>query len=71
MQAAADAGLDLAELDAAVAADLASHHAAIEANQVAQRSGSHYGVPLMVVDREPFFGQDQFDQLVWRQNGTG
>ncbi len=26
----------------------------------------HWGVPCMVVDGEPFFGQDRVDMLVWR-----
>lgn len=70
-QAAARAGLDLAEMDAAVAADFAGYAAKIEANQVAQRAAGHYGVPLMAVDGEPFFGQDRFDQLVWRLQQKG
>ena len=70
-QAASRAGLDLAELDAAIAADEAHYIAEIEANQTAQRAGGHYGVPLMVVDGEPFFGQDRFDQLKWRLEQRG
>jgi 2-hydroxychromene-2-carboxylate isomerase len=69
--AADEAGLDLDELDAAIAADPARYHAQIEANQAAQRLGGHYGVPLMVVDSEPFFGQDRFDQLAWRLASKG
>lgn len=70
-RAASEAGLDLAELDAAVAADPARHVAAIEANQADQRKGGHYGVPLMVFEGEPFFGQDRFDQLRWRMESKG
>lgn len=72
-RAAERAGLDLAELDAAVAADTPHYVAEVETNQVDQRKGGHYGVPLMVLDGEPFFGQDRFDQLVWRieQRGQG
>jgi 2-hydroxychromene-2-carboxylate isomerase len=69
--AAARAGLDLAALDAAVAADEAHFRASIETNQADQRKGGHYGVPLMVLEGEPFFGQDRFDQLVWRLNQKG
>lgn len=65
-RAAARAGLDLAALDATVAAESARLDAAIKANQDAQRVGGHYGVPLMVFDGEPFFGQDRFDQMTWR-----
>ncbi len=70
-EAAARAGLDLAEMDAAIAADTAHFHDTIEANQVAQRAGGHYGVPLMVFNGEPFFGQDRFDQLQWRMARNG
>ena len=45
--------------------------AQIETNQVDQRGGGHYGVPLMVHDDEPFFGQDRFDQLQWRLEQKG
>ena len=70
-RAAGRAGLDLAEMDAAIAADPAHFVAAVETNQVDQRKGGHYGVPLMVLDGEPFFGQDRFDQLVWRLRQKG
>ena len=70
-QAAARAGLDLAEIDAAVAADPAHFAALVEVAQVDQRRGGHYGVPLMVVAGEPFFGQDRFEQLQWRLEQRG
>ncbi len=69
--AAARAGLDLAEMDAAVAADTTHFVAQVETNQVDQRKGGHYGVPLMVHEDEPFFGQDRFDQLKWRLEQKG
>jgi 2-hydroxychromene-2-carboxylate isomerase len=70
-EAAARAGLDLAALDAAIAATPDQYRAAIDANQDAQRAAGHYGVPLMALDGEPFFGQDRFDQLVWRLQQKG
>ncbi len=70
-RAAERAGLDLAEMDAAVAADPGRFDAVIEASQEAQRKGGHYGVPLMVFNGEPFFGQDRFDQLKWRMLQKG
>jgi 2-hydroxychromene-2-carboxylate isomerase len=69
--AAERAGLDLAEMDAAVAAAPERYDAVIEASQKAQREGGHYGVPLMVFNGEPFFGQDRFDQLKWRMLQKG
>jgi 2-hydroxychromene-2-carboxylate isomerase len=69
--AAARAGLNLAELDAKIAADSAHYDSEIKASQEAQRAGGHYGVPLMVFDGEPFFGQDRFDQMKWRMEQKG
>jgi 2-hydroxychromene-2-carboxylate isomerase len=67
----ASAGCDLAEMDAAQAADAERLDAAIQQNEADQRLGGHYGVPLMVYDGEPFFGQDRYDQLVWRMQQKG
>lgn len=69
--AAQRAGLDLVEMDAAVAAEAKRLDAVITASQEAQREGGHYGVPLMVFDGEPFFGQDRFDQFKWRMLQKG
>lgn len=65
------AGLNLAELDAKIEADPAKYDAIIEANQKAHREAGHWGVPTMVFEGEPFFGQDRIDVLLWRlkQNG--
>lgn len=65
------AGLDLAELDRQVEAEAERLDVVIATNQDAQREGGHYGVPLMVFDGEPFFGQDRFDQLKWRMEQKG
>lgn len=70
-RAAERAGLDWDELSAAVDADPAGHAAIVEQNQVAQRAAGHWGVPMMVFDGEPFFGQDRFDQMVWRMRAAG
>jgi len=69
--ASARAGLDLAELEAAVAADPAARDEQIEKNQADLEAAGHWGVPTMVFEGEPFFGQDRLDLLVWRleQNG--
>ncbi len=65
-QAAQRAGLDLAEMQAAIDADPAGHDEEVEANQQGQQLAGHWGVPLFVYEGEPFFGQDRFDLLVWR-----
>ncbi len=70
-RAVAAAGGDLAEMDAAIAAEADRLDGAIKANEADQRAGGHYGVPLMVYGGEPFFGQDRYDQLVWRMQQQG
>ena len=70
-RAAAAAGLDLAEMDAVLAREGGRLAAAIEANEADQRAAGHYGVPLMAFNGEPFFGQDRFDQLLWRLREAG
>ncbi|WP_298670561.1 2-hydroxychromene-2-carboxylate isomerase [uncultured Sphingomonas sp.] len=70
-RAVASAGCDLAEMDAVLENDGARLAAVIEANEAAQRAAGHYGVPLMAFGGEPFFGQDRFDQMVWRMERAG
>jgi len=65
------AGLDWTELSAAVDADPDRFRAVVEKNQVDQREAGHWGVPMMVFGGEPFFGQDRFDQMVWRMQAAG
>lgn len=69
--AACRAGFNLAEMDAVVASEGERLDAAVKANQDAQRAAGHYGVPLMAFEREPFFGQDRFDQFKWRLSQHG
>lgn len=70
-QAARRAGLDPAALEAIVAAEPERLDEQLRKNDEALRAAGHWGVPTMVFDGEPFFGQDRFDMLVWRlrQNG--
>src|SRR5262249_27451227 len=69
--AAARAGLDLDELDPAIAAHPGRHDAVIAQNQQALEAAGHWGVPTMVFADEPFFGQDRIDLLVWRLRQHG
>jgi len=69
--ATARAGLVLGELDAAIAADPGRHDAVIAENQRALEAAGHWGVPTMVFEGEPFFGQDRIDLLVWRLRQHG
>lgn len=70
-KAAERAGLDLAMLDTKIAADPEKYKAIIQENQKAHHDAGHWGVPTMVFEGEPFFGQDRLDVLLWRlkQNG--
>ncbi|WP_333827973.1 2-hydroxychromene-2-carboxylate isomerase [Pararhodobacter sp.] len=70
-RAAASAGLDHAELSAAITGDPGHHDRALEANEAALTAAGHWGVPCFVFNDEPFFGQDRFDQLVWRMRQNG
>ena len=65
------AGLDLAELDRDIANNADRYEAAIVENEAAQKRAGHWGVPLMVFENEPFFGQDRFDVLKWRMTQKG
>ncbi len=69
--ATARAGLDLAALDAKIEADPDAYEKIIEENEAAQKAAGHWGVPLMVFEGEPFFGQDRIDLLVWRMKQKG
>lgn len=69
--AAERAGLDLAELDAEVAAQADELDAEIAANQQALEDAGHWGVPTLVFDGEPFFGQDRIEMAKWRMEQKG
>ncbi len=65
------AGLDAEKCEAAVAAEPEKFDAAIEENQAAHQAAGHWGVPRMVFEGEPFYGQDRIDLLVWRMRQNG
>jgi 2-hydroxychromene-2-carboxylate isomerase len=70
-RAAANAGFDLAAMDAAVSADPDRYEHVIADNEKAHAGSGHWGVPTFVFDNEPFFGQDRIDLLIWRMQGKG
>jgi 2-hydroxychromene-2-carboxylate isomerase len=70
-RAAADVGLDWAALDRAEREEGPRLDAAIADNERAQAASGHWGVPLMVFEGEPFFGQDRIDALLWRLEQHG
>ena len=70
-KAAANAGVDLAALDAKIAADPDRYEAIIQENQKAHQASGHWGVPTCAFEGEPFFGQDRLDVLLWRLKQRG
>ncbi|HTW35949.1 MAG TPA: 2-hydroxychromene-2-carboxylate isomerase [Rhizomicrobium sp.] len=70
-RAADRAGLDLAVLDLEIALQPEKYEAIIETNQKAHQGAGHWGVPTMVFEGEPFFGQDRLDVLLWRLKQHG
>lgn len=70
-QAATRAGLDLAELKAEAEARPEELDKEIAGNQNALEAAGHWGVPTLVFEGEPFFGQDRIDLAVWRMKQKG
>ena len=70
-EAAARAGCDLAEMDTTIVREAAALDAEVDQNQRDLEAAGHWGVPTMVFQGEPFFGQDRIDLLVWRLRQHG
>ena len=69
--AAERAGLNLADLDAEATTDADTLEAEIHANQAALEAGGHWGVPTLIFDGEPFYGQDRIEVALWRMQQKG
>src|SRR5690606_16211154 len=65
-RAAARAGLDLAEMEASIAADPDARDTLVRGHEADLRAAGHWGVPTFVLDGEPFYGQDRVPLLAWR-----
>ncbi len=65
------AGLDPMDVEAEVAAEPDRLDAEIVANQDALEAAGHWGVPTLVFDGEPFFGQDRIEMVAWRMEQKG
>ena len=65
------AGLDAAEIEAEVDAAGEELDAEIAANQDALEAAGHWGVPTLVFENEPFFGQDRIEMAQWRMDQKG
>jgi 2-hydroxychromene-2-carboxylate isomerase len=69
--AAERAGLDLAELDEEAVRDAEALDEELAANQDRLEAAGHWGVPTLVFEGEPFFGQDRIDVALWRMKQKG
>ncbi len=69
--AATLAGLDMADLDAEAERDAEALDAEVAANQERLEAAGHWGVPTLVFNDEPFFGQDRIDLALWRMEQAG
>ena len=65
------AGLDLGALDEQIDQDPQRFIDAIDHNHEALKAAGHWGVPTLVFEGEPFFGQDRLDLLLWRLKKAG
>ena len=65
-KAAERAGLDLAEMEAAI--EGGDHLEEVSANQASLDAAGGWGVPSFVFESELFFGQDRIDTLCWRMD---
>ena len=70
-QATQRAGLDYAELRDEAKHNAEALDAEIAGNQKALEDAGHWGVPTLVLDGEPFCGQDRFEMAVWRMKQKG
>jgi 2-hydroxychromene-2-carboxylate isomerase len=68
--AAQRAGLELSQLQAWVADPNNNWQAQLAANDAALEE-HHWGVPTMLFEGEPFFGQDKIELLLWRMQQKG
>ncbi|SFP13739.1 2-hydroxychromene-2-carboxylate isomerase [Qipengyuania nanhaisediminis] len=65
------AGLGVEEIIAEVQGDAETLDAEIATNQEALEAAGHWGVPTLVFDGEPFFGQDRIEMVKWRMEQKG
>lgn len=65
------AGLEPEALEREIAAEATNLDGLIQQNHDALVSAGHWGVPTIVFDAEPFFGQDRIELLLWRMNQRG
>lgn len=69
--AALGVGLDWDELHQEVINDADALDNEIGDNQKALEASGHWGVPTLLFNDEPFFGQDRIDLALWRMQQAG
>ena len=65
-EAASRVGLSFDAMDTAVEERAEIYDSATDANQQALFAAGHWGVPTIVYNGEPFFGQDRIETFLWR-----
>ncbi len=65
------AGLEAGAVLAEIEQEAEALDAEIAANQDALEAAGHWGVPTLVFDGEPFFGQDRIEMAQWRMGQKG
>ncbi len=69
--AAAELGLDFQKMEADAAACAQELDAEIANNEASLDKAGHWGVPTLVFEGEPFFGQDRIEAALWRMKQAG
>tara|TARA_B100001179_G_scaffold232275_1_gene224635 strand:+ start:777 stop:1424 length:648 start_codon:yes stop_codon:yes gene_type:complete len=69
--AAQRADLEFKELEAEAQSDSKALDEEIADNQRALEQAGHWGVPTLVFEGEPFFGQDRIEMVRWRMEQRG
>ncbi|MGI9361131.1 MAG: 2-hydroxychromene-2-carboxylate isomerase [Parasphingorhabdus sp.] len=69
--AAQRAGLGFAELKSEAESQAEELDKELAENQQALEAAGHWGVPTLVFEGEPFFGQDRIDLALWRMEQQG
>ncbi|MCG8588870.1 MAG: DsbA family protein [Proteobacteria bacterium] len=70
-EAVARAGFDLGALDTEAEREAERLDVAIAQNQTDLEAAGHWGVPTLVFEGEPFFGQDRIELVLWRMRQRG
>ncbi len=70
-QTVAAAGFNLDVLQQQVTGHEVEIDSRIQQNQEALEKSGHWGVPTLVYEGEPFFGQDRVDLALWRMKQNG